>query len=168
MKKCKNCNKETNNPQYCSRSCAAIKTNKEFPKRTKTKKCKTCKNLILKNRTYCKECFTEEIKIENKTIKELKKNGNANKYGYPMIRQDSRRKYIKSNKEMKCQVCGYYLHVDICHVKDIKNFEENTLIKEVNDLNNLVALCKNHHWEFDNRTFGTLEVPSYIPLTIEA
>lgn len=104
---------------------------------------------------YCKKCRDEKNKIENKTIKELKKDGNANKYGYPMIRQDSRRKYIKSNKPMKCHVCGYDLHIDVCHIKDIKNFEENTLIKIVNDLNNLIALCKNHHWEFDN---GYLEL----------
>jgi len=30
-------------------------------------------------------------------------------------------------------------------------FDENTPISVVNDIENLVALCKNHHYEFDNK-----------------
>lgn len=35
-------------------------------------------------------------------------------------------------------------------MKDIASFDLDALIKEVNALSNLVALCKNHHWEFDH------------------
>lgn len=46
-------------------------------------------------------------------------------------------------------LCEYSKHIDICHIKDISSFPDETLIKEINNLNNLLALCKNHHWEFD-------------------
>jgi predicted restriction endonuclease len=46
-------------------------------------------------------------------------------------------------------VCGYDKHVDICHVVDIKAHSDETLISDINAITNLVALCKNHHWEFD-------------------
>lgn len=50
---------------------------------------------------------------------------------------------------MRC-FCGYDRHVDICHKRDIADFPDNTLLKTVNHIDNLVALCPTHHWEFDN------------------
>lgn len=50
---------------------------------------------------------------------------------------------------MECFICGYSYHVDIAHIKDIKDFDGSTLVSEINDLGNLVALCRNHHYEFD-------------------
>jgi len=51
---------------------------------------------------------------------------------------------------MACAVCGYDLHVEVCHIKDIKWYPDDTLVAVINHLDNLVALCKNHHWEFDS------------------
>jgi predicted HNH restriction endonuclease len=42
---------------------------------------------------------------------------------------------------------GGVIDVEICHIKGIAEFSQNSLISEVNALSNLVALCKNHHWE---------------------
>jgi predicted ATP-dependent serine protease len=144
---CLNCNEINSNPKFCSRSCAASYNNKIFPKRKANYLCKTCLTKIRKGCSYCKEC-RKQNSIKYKTLGELKK-GNANQYGYPMIRQDSRKTYIKSGKEMSCKVCKYSYHVDVCHIKDIKSFEDKTLILEINKLENLIALCKNHHYEFD-------------------
>ena len=47
-------------------------------------------------------------------------------------------------------VCGYYKHIEICHIKPIRDFPLDTPILEVNDLSNLIGLCPTHHWEFDN------------------
>lgn len=93
---------------------------------------------------------------ENKTLQEAKGFGNANSGGrYPYIRTLSRKKYLRSNLPKQCFVCGYDKHFDVCHVKDIKTYSENTLIKEINSFDNLIALCKNHHWEFDH---GELQI----------
>lgn len=31
------------------------------------------------------------------------------------------------------------------------HFDDEALVKEINDIENLVPLCPNHHWEFDNK-----------------
>jgi predicted restriction endonuclease len=56
---------------------------------------------------------------------------------------------MTSNKDKKCKVCNYEKHIEVCHIKPVSDFNDNTLITDINDLNNLVALCPNHHWEFD-------------------
>lgn len=58
--------------------------------------------------------------------------------------------YKNSNKELKCAVCGYDKHVEIAHIKAVSEFDENSTIASINTLENLIALCPNHHWEFDN------------------
>ena len=58
--------------------------------------------------------------------------------------------YRNSNKPMKCVICGYDKHVEIAHIKSVSEFSGNSLISEINDVNNLIALCPNHHWEFDS------------------
>lgn len=152
---CITCNKETTNPKFCSKSCAATYNNKMVPKRYKTNKCLKCSDLIWKDRTYCRACWrtVRNLNWRQKTLGEFRI-GNANQYGYPMIRADSRRTYINSGKPMLCHHCSYDLHVDICHIKDIKDFDDITPIGVINDLSNLVALCKNHHWEFDHNVLA--------------
>ena len=52
--------------------------------------------------------------------------------------------------KMACAACGYDLHVDICHVRPVADFPSTATIAEVNDDDNLMALDKRCHWEFDN------------------
>ena len=84
--------------------------------------------------------------MEEKTIKETFLSDGSNKYS--TIRSHARR--IALSMQNKCVVCGYSKHVDICHKKSIHKFPDTALVKEVNDKNNLVKLCRNHHWEFDH------------------
>ena len=62
----------------------------------------------------------------------------------------SKKSYIDSDNEMKCAVCGYDKHVEIAHIKAVSEFSDDTTIKEINSIDNLIALCPNHHWEYDN------------------
>ena len=66
------------------------------------------------------------------------------------VRKYAEKIYKESNKEMKCIVCGYDKHVEIAHIKAVSDFDEDSTISSINTLENLVALCPNHHWEFDN------------------
>ncbi len=53
-------------------------------------------------------------------------------------------------KHNSCFVCGYDKHIEIAHVKAVKDFSDNALLSEINNSNNLIGLCRNHHWEYDN------------------
>ncbi len=66
------------------------------------------------------------------------------------VREISRRTYLNSEKENKCLICGYNKHIDICHIKPISSYSKDTVLSEINSLDNLVALCRNCHWEFDH------------------
>lgn len=47
--------------------------------------------------------------------------------------------------------CGYNKHYEVCHVKDIKDFDRDSTVYEINHADNLIHLCPNCHWEFDNQ-----------------
>lgn len=152
--KCKYCDKETKNPSFCSRSCSAKETNKT-PKRTcKPKKCKRCTNLVQPNTSkkyssLCPSC-QEKIFINGKTLEEVT---NLAKYQlHSQIRGFARRILNKSDRAKIC-ICGYSKHVEVCHIKAISSFSPDSLISEINDIDNLTYLCPNCHWEFDNGHF---------------
>jgi hypothetical protein len=145
--------------KYCSHSCANI----AHPKRCKTKQCKICKTKIESSYTFCDQCITEGKhlrngkKIENKTLAEMTYNKNdANRYC--AIRGNARLvvKYIT-----KCQKCNYSLHTEVCHIKPINEFDMNTKISEINNPDNLLVLCRNHHWEFDNGFLTAEEIKKH-------
>lgn len=58
-------------------------------------------------------------------------------------------------KISSCQNCGYNKHVEVCHIKPIASYSEDTKLDEINCIDNLVVLCPNCHWELDN---GVLEL----------
>ena len=71
-----------------------------------------------------------------------------------MIRKDSMRYFAHAwNPEMKdqpCERCGYDKHTEIAHIRPISDFPVDTPLKVVHDRKNLMNLCPNCHWEFDN------------------
>jgi predicted restriction endonuclease len=66
------------------------------------------------------------------------------------IRQLARKAYQLHGLPLRCQVCDYSTHVEICHRLAISNFPDHASIVDVNSRDNLVCLCPNHHWEFDH------------------
>jgi hypothetical protein len=63
--------------------------------------------------------------------------------------------YNESGRPKICHICNYN-HIQICHIRDVSDFPDDALISEINALSNLVALCPNHHREFDRRHFSVL------------
>lgn len=55
-----------------------------------------------------------------------------------------------SERERKCGNCGYLKHVEVAHVKSVASFSKDSTLYDVNRLENLIYLCPNCHWEFDN------------------
>lgn len=58
--------------------------------------------------------------------------------------------YKNSGKECKCAICGYSNHIEVAHIKAVSEFDHFVTIAEINSIDNLIALCPNHHWEYDN------------------
>lgn len=66
------------------------------------------------------------------------------------IRKRAEKVFSNSGKPLKCAICGYDLYVEIAHIKAVSDFPGDTLISEINSEDNLIALCPNHHWEYDH------------------
>lgn len=66
------------------------------------------------------------------------------------IQKGARAQYEASNKHKACYVCGYDKTYEVAHIKPVSDFDDTSLISVINDVDNLIALCPNHHWEFDH------------------
>ncbi len=156
MFKCLKCNNPTKNPKFCSRSCSASYSNFLKPKRKKTFKslCCICNNEIYKSRNkYCVGCRPTTKDWSKVKISDLI---NLRKYQiYSRIRELARKSYYSylklNNLQPCCTKCGYSKHIEVCHIKPIKSFPKDSYVSEVNQLENLIGLCPNCHWEFDNK-----------------
>ncbi len=144
---CIHCGKETSNPKFCSRSCSASYNNKVNPKRKVERKCHSCGVPVPSRNKYCPKCREEKLKVKDMTISEAMYNHQTSAT-YALIR--SRAHTVAKPKGKSCKCCGYDKHVEVCHIKAISDFDKNTMISEVNSPENLILLCPNCHWEFDN------------------
>lgn len=148
LKPCVVCNKDHNNPKYCSRECSRIyRYGYAFAER----RCK-CGKLLGEGWSgpkLCQNCrknYTDWSKITLKQYREA--HGTAQLHS--RIRNLARAIAKKYGFITKCFNCDYTKHVEICHKKAVSSFEDYITIAEVNDIENLICLCPNCHWEFDN------------------
>ena len=135
---------------YCSRSCAN-KTNSHLkPKRQKKQRfCKYCGVPIGTGRcATCDQCGPNKRNWDKITLGETQQ---LRKYQVSSrIRTLARRAYIRAFPSPVCRICGYSKHVEIHHIKPVSSFSSDTPISVINQLENLIALCPNCHWEFDH------------------
>lgn len=140
---------------FCSRSCSAKYNNTHYPKRQVEGACSECGEKCPANLKHCKQCKEKVLKpikgrlyYFNKTLDEATNSGKrAAKFS--TIREYARKAMASANVERKCQNCEYDKHVEVCHIKSISEFALSVKVSEINDINNLVYLCPNCHWEFD-------------------
>lgn len=128
--------------KYCSVKCASIG-------KTKPRFCKKCNKSVPSNSRVCAECNFNLVDWSKVTIKELRGRLTTPKF-HSRIRMLARNQYRKIHPNKSCNKCGYDIFTEICHIKSISEFDENTPISVVNDMSNLKQLCPNCHWEFDN------------------
>lgn len=67
-----------------------------------------------------------------------------------LIAKMARQSFNNSDKPKQCIICGYDKHYEVSHIKAVSDFDGSATIAEINNINNLIALCPNHHWEYDN------------------
>lgn len=176
MKECANpeCLALTDN-KYCSCRCMAIVSNKTHTKRKKVDRPPEKmppKGMRARKLRPCNVC--------GKTVK-----GYAHAKCKPPVRevctlkdaQDRaclngkhpswRNSYVRTmgralNKDLSrsgCQVCGYSTHIEYAHIRPITDFPEDSLLSMVNHPDNMLILCRNHHWEFDHGVLSIDQIP---------
>ena len=156
MINCANCGVTTTNPRFCSRTCAAKLTNKEKPKRQLTRKCNQCENIIRNYlRLLCEQHFQiyKQRFITDFTLKDYRERLSVKGKPPAWINSHIRRfarSWLKHMIHLPCACCGYDKHVELAHIKAVSSFDENTLVSVVNAEENVIQLCPNCHWEFDN------------------
>lgn len=152
-KTCINCNQKTDNPKFCSRSCSAQYTNKQRGKdsyRQPEGSCRTCGVGIITRKTWCDAC---QPATKKKTLGEYRERTSV-QGKHPSWVHSHVRQFCRSwNKDLitkPCANCGYDKHVELCHIKAVSSFPDSALLEEVNHPDNVIQLCRNCHWEFDN------------------
>jgi hypothetical protein len=154
---CQCCNKEIEKREcdikrtkhnFCTRSCANKILRRKT--RTKTKKCRHCDNLILSNRQKCEFCIKNfRFILDQDKLSEVIYKNHHKSSAFALIRTRARA-IAKTLGWKSCKRCGYDKHIEICHIKAIKDFSPDALVSEINDVSNLLPLCPNCHWEHDN------------------
>lgn len=152
-----NYNLNPNKCEYCGEKIE-LKPNQKVSVIRKKRFCDSSCSASFNNKKRIPEVkITDNIKRVNNpfnyviglTKEELKQKKGVYYKFRSVIRKHANYLFINSDKEKKCKVCGYERHIEVCHIKPVSDFDGDTLITDINDLNNLVALCPNHHWEFD-------------------
>jgi hypothetical protein len=144
---------------FCSQSCSTSFYNRVSPKRTAKKKAcgrTLCPNIISTQRKFCVDCRPAAVTPSNLdawlrgwgTLGGMQRRA---KYQIDaQVRHIARIVYRVLGRSRRCHLCPYDKHIDVCHLRDIMDFPPSALIAEVNHPDNLLGLCRNHHWEFDH------------------
>lgn len=160
--------------KFCNLSCAAKTNNRVAVKRPRLVQiCQRCPSPLpyaQHRRRFCDSCLTivkaENVHghpVENRTKGELFSIRSNWQSARTAIRNHANIIYRRSGKNYDCYVCGYSKHVQICHIQSVSTFPSAALVKEINAVSNLVALCPNHHWEFDHGTLSLEEATGVEP-----
>lgn len=139
-------------PKYCSRRCSTIARNavrgaRDATGRLINRRCPNCDGVKYYKSLTCGNCARSKPKSERAalTLGTLREQFDTLAY-HAKIRMWAR----AACPDRACVVCGYDKHIDVCHIRAVKDFPVTATIAEVNAISNLVPLCPNHHWEFDN------------------
>lgn len=140
------------NNVFCSKKCSVTFNNKLSPKRKrKIYYCKICNTEVKSRRKYCSiVCNPRLNDYSTLTLKDLKLRFPHILRFHSSIRDISRRVYFNSTSNRNYEKCNYDKHIEVCHIKNLSFFSDSTLISEINNINNLIGLCPNCHWELDN------------------
>lgn len=152
---CKNCNKiiEVENrkvsiiriKKFCNKNCSAIFNNKKREKKS-IPKIKKIKKIKIKNWDWLTYFTKKEVFDKHKNWQSARSS----------IRRHAKFIFDTEIKVYKCINCNYDKHIEICHINSVSSFKDDSKILDINNKNNLIALCPNCHWEFDN---GFLKIP---------
>lgn len=155
--------------KFCNKSCFGFYQglNRNIARLYKDFTCKKCGENIrvykknksggFSKRLVCDECKKGDD-ISNLTIKDIydiKDNWQAARAA---ICSHARTIYYQNDGDKFCKYCGYDKHVEVCHIKGVAEFDKSAIISSVNSIDNLIGLCRNHHWELDHGLLSIDEI----------
>ena len=143
---------EVRKKKFCNQSCAAVFNNTKSPKRKRAEKrfC-PCGKSIQSHNELCGRCEQARRSILGSMSKgDVFRRYRTWQTARSSITYHANSVYDRLGKLRQCAECGYGTHYEICHIRSVASFPEDALISEINAITNLVPLCPNHHWEFDN------------------
>lgn len=155
--KCLNCQNIISSKQrYCNSCFESGKFTKKFTgpsqeylSKIRSEVCSDCLMNIQPNKhKRCHSCYLAHIKDTNANTT-LKEYQIGLKKPHTKLRSLSQKKALKIFPNPTCCICGYSTYVEVCHIKGISEFLDESLVSEINALGNLTFLCPNHHKEFD-------------------
>lgn len=159
-KKCVQCNKIKSLDNFYERKiskdgyrgeckqCSKSRVNKYNNKNKKL--CPQCNQACWCKNGVCHKCKRQNNYDNYAKLKLGDKTYTQHKYAkYAYVRYWARQIAMDLGWN-KCSKCGYDKHFEVCHIKPISSFSPDTLLIEINDVSNLIALCPNCHWEFDH------------------
>lgn len=140
--------------KFCSHSCAAIVTNRLFPKRQQTNGTREYRRQGKWRKQFRKK------RLRDLTLLEYLERTHVKPLP-AMIKKSALRSFARHwNQDIlkkPCANCGYDKHVQLAHIKAIRDFPLTATLGEINSRTNVIQLCPNCHWEFDN-TFLKISV----------
>lgn len=142
--------KEISEITGCSKSTASYYCGKDQKTKTRIRQNKNrtdscnCGRKKSKISLKCYPCTKKEkrLLVLSKTLEDLPVKSSGR---YSLVRKYARLALEENNIVKECKICGFDLYVEVCHIKGIASFPIDTKIGVVNDINNLVYLCPNHH-----------------------
>ena len=104
---------------------------------------------LMSQKTRCNDC-TSKAKFDPKITKgQLREKLSSYQSYRSTIQRMARKVFFNSDRPKECIECKYDTHIDVCHIIPVSKFPDDTKISVINNIKNLVGLCKNHHWELD-------------------
>lgn len=126
------------------------------------KPCPECNSPIELDSKSCRGCSSGSTQIKELSLGQYQQRSSV-KGKDPSWKNVHIRTFCRSwNKPLTkhpCQKCGYTLHVELAHIKPVASFSVETKIGDINSPDNLVVLCPNCHWEFDNGYLPLNQIP---------
>ena len=161
---CTTCGRETKNPRFCSRTCAAKQNNRLVPKRRPEGKCFACGIPVPKRAKYCPEHNPNKPLDTSRPIRAVEDGSDHSACRFARLRQHARKLYHAARPK-RCVRCGYDKHIEVCHRQALNSYPLDTPISVVNALSNLIGLCPNCHWEFDHGLLVIEGFPDQVTFT---
>ncbi len=171
---CTECNKSINRTPssiknikniFCSSKCSATYNNRHRNIEINQNKICCCGNNKDINAILCHKCRVK-IQLQNSLYQTLTlgdKTYTKHKYAkYSYVRFYARKIGVELGFKC-CRNCGYDKHFEVCHIKPVSEFTSDTLLTTINSPENLLPLCPNCHYEFDNGKLTIEEINSKYP-----
>jgi RNA polymerase-binding transcription factor DksA len=139
--------------RFCNQQCNALFHASKRVRKVLHDICRSCGKEIPRKRRPSGQTLKREVCDDCRASRLTKADifsRNTPSSSHSVIRSHARAVYLKTHPKLVCEVCSYSRHAEVCHKKPVKDFPPETKLTKINAANNLVALCPNHHWEFDH------------------